>query len=569
MPRPLKLLFLQLPLLDNDVTTRPERARLAEIYLTHALQTSPEARFFKAMSLSERQLEQDDRSLKTTLLALRPDVLVCTLYVWNIERTRALASRLKKEHPALIMLGGGPEVARNHPFLFDGSWLDAAVMGPGESVFPALLHAVRTRKKLNYRHVVQRTSRGYTWGTAPEPAVPLSDILPPASSPLLRPDRHGMAYLEASRGCPLRCTYCCYSQHGRRVDYLPVDEVIRRIVMLKKRGAREIRFIDPTFNAHPHFDRLLHALARINPGRTLKFFGELRGDTLTSQQARALKKAGFAEVEIGVQSTQPHILKVIRRPWPLHRIGAALRELHRNNVRVTLDLMYGLPLQTLNDVRSSLRWAAGRPGVRVQCLQTLLLPGTELRATAENWGLSALNVPPYSVQSTPDLPSERLARVEDTIERMLGSTYDCPTRRWIESHLPDLFEERVDWHAARDVEPRRLAGISNRRAVIIRGSHLYTYRDRICALIRRALTDEPHIHWQFVPAMEWEEPLDLLEALIATVCAFTPLVADHMLGVRFNRLHAARRIMVLLPPRRRFNAAWRNAAQDLLSSRFY
>ena len=67
------------------------------------------------------------------------------------------------------------------------------------------------------------------------------------------------------------------------------------------RGAREVVFLDPTFNHRPDFESLLDALAAVNADRSLSFFAEVRAEGLTPHLVHKLAAAGFTRVEIGLQ----------------------------------------------------------------------------------------------------------------------------------------------------------------------------------------------------------------------------------------------------------------------------
>ncbi|MBN1268033.1 MAG: radical SAM protein [Kiritimatiellae bacterium] len=534
-----------------------------------ALDRSEERRHYAAAALPAEADRLDDAHLAQAILQVRPAVLACTLYLWNIERTLLLLKQLRRVLPSLSVVVGGPEVSRHHPFLFKSAAVDVAVAGDGEPVFPAILRALRRGKTTDFRNVAWRGARGWTWGRAEPPHPPLNRILPPPAWRHLRPDARGMAYLEATRGCPMDCAYCSYSRRRTHVSHLTAEAVLRRVAALREAGAREVRFIDPTFNAHPRFDDIVAGIARVNHGRRLRFFAELRADRVTKERARALAAAGFAEIEVGVQCRNPAVLRAIRRPTELHAVEAGIRHLAAAGIKVTLDLMYGLPGQGAGDVRRAVRWASRRRNVRIQCLQTLLLPGTELRAKRRALGLRAPDRPPYAVCATPAMSADALRRTEDFIERTLGYAYDCPTRTFVGKVLPDLFAERVQVNLDGVPPPDPLPGRGNRRAVIFRGQDLFAHRESIRRAVGRAIRHEPFALWQFVLAVRREEPLDLLDILFGELARHPPLVMDHFLGIRFSRLRASRRVFVKLAGGRRFDPAWVRAAEGLLSRHFF
>jgi radical SAM superfamily enzyme YgiQ (UPF0313 family) len=246
-----------------------------------------------------------------------------------------------------------------------------------------------------------------------------------------------MAYLETNRGCPLHCAFCCYNIRWTTATCLPPEEVAARIRILRQRGAKEIRLVDPTFNANPRFDEVIEAMTRENSDRKIAVFGEIRAATLTDDQARRLADAGVAEAEVGVQSTDPAVLRILHRPLNEAHVMRGIEALLRHGIRPTLDFMYALPAQDEHDIARSLDWLA-RFGDAIfpQFLPTLLLPGTELRDRAAELGLRAQRLPPYRVQATDKLSARQLAAVEaQANEGSAGSTrppdassvYGCQT----------------------------------------------------------------------------------------------------------------------------------------------
>jgi radical SAM superfamily enzyme YgiQ (UPF0313 family) len=562
-----RLLFIQLPRLDPDIATPGENVMLAAACLSSALARSTEGRAWQLLATLPAQDAADNRSLRALIKDLQPDVLAATCYLWNVERTLRLAALLKRDRPELRILMGGPEVALRHPLLYGArSPIDVAVIGEGEAVFPAVLSAVRRGTTTALERVGWRHASGWRWGTRARPVPPLEELVPPAEHAVNHPDPSGMAYLETNRGCPLHCAFCCYNLRRRGWSSLPPAEVARRIRILKRRGAREIRLVDPTFNAHPQFDAVVAAMAVANRDRRLSYFVELRAETLTDAQAKRLAAAHVTEAEVGVQSTDAAVLAAIHRPTSLAHVARGIACLRRHGIRPTIDFMYGLPHQGLDDLNRSLEWLAHFPDAHPQFLPTLLLPGTELRDRAAEWGLKAQALPPYRVLATNRLRPHQLAAVEAMAVARLGA-FDTPTRRFVGTRLPDLFKERVraDLADAAWLPPPG----GNRRALLIAGDDLFGRRQALAELIRRIVRREPDMLWQFILEPTTEEPLDLLEALIAVIKRLPGHWLDRMVSPPGQRRLAARRIMLRLPPSRHFDASWQQAAATLLASAFH
>jgi hypothetical protein len=566
MPKRRTVLFIQLPQLDNDLKGNNENVPLAAAYLQFAAEQAGEGAHYDFIRLPESAHNAGNLSLLATIATLSPDVIAGTIYLWNIERTLRLTRLLRNRLPGVRILLGGPEVATSHPFLFRQSTADALVVGEGEAVFPALLRAVRTGKPVNFSTVALKTGSGYRWGATPPPPVSLSHQLPPPGYEACRPDARGMAYLETSRGCPMRCTYCRYPHLRRSMSFLEPDDILERVHALRRLGAREIRFVDPTFNAHPRFGEIASRLAKLNRSRSLAFFAELNAERLTEEQADDLARARFVDVEVGMQSRDALVLKTIRRPTSLDKLETGIRLLTRRRIKVTLDVMYGLPLQDTGDVRRSVKWALKHPSTNVQCLQTLLLPGTELRDRCREWRMSALRLPPYAVTGTSTMDAGAFGTVEALIARHPKLRSDVPTTQFAGSKL-ELFSARVDvavpWQGAPPVFP------ANRCACFIRGADLYGGRETIGRFIRSAIRREPDSLFQFVLCPEHEEPLDLLDDLIGVIRSRPRHLIDRYSPVSLPGKIASRRIMVQLPKRKRLSKAWIVEAERLLMNAFF
>lgn len=549
-----RILFLQLPLLDNDTSEQRENFPFAALWLSHALSQHPEGEFWEVVPAPAKWDELDNAHLLEKILASGVEAVAFTLCLWNVERGLRLARMLRKSRPGLFLMAGGPEISDDHPFLLEEPVFNALVTGEGEAVFPEILKGIRTGKMPVYDNVLISSDKGWKRGSKPPLPIDLASVQVPVEmlKPCIR--ARPSVYIETSRGCPLTCTYCRYHHLQKGVRALPAAAAAQRIQQLRDTGAREIRFVDPTFNARADFTRLLERLAEINADRKLGFFAELRADTLTPEQAALMAKVNFLDVEVGVQSTDLNVLRAIRRPANIAQVEKGIRLLTGAGVKVTLDLMYGLPEQTLDDVLRSIEWARGfGPNISIQCMQTLLLPGTDLREQAEQYGMQAMLLPPYGVVSTATMSEEDMARIEVLLHDSADLPADPVTACFVGYRLAGLFKERAD---------------QNRRAVIIRGGDLNARRKEIGRKIEQSISSEPDVLWQFILCPEREEPIQLLEALIAIIKKQPPHLLDRFASAELFGQIASRRLFVRLQKCRTYDATWREQVADLLSRHF-
>src|SRR5438105_2160449 len=347
-------------------------------------------------------------ALGDTLLADRiarqePDLVGFSLYLWNSERSLHLAREVKRRSPRTRVLIGGPEVGPDNAFILEQGGADVAVTGEAEDTFARVTSALlEERSPAGIPGVAQRGPLGFT-AFAPQPAAnfPLTDYPSPYLANLVPVDPRRSTYVGSGRGCRSHCTFCFYPRSPSVRRLLDVEKSAALIAALRDRGAREVVFLDPTFNHRPEFDPLLDALIRENAARALTFFAEIRAEGLTAQQARKLKKAGFDRLEIGLQSVNRETLKRVKRGGSPEKVAEAARMLHGEGIELLVDLIVGLPGDTPEDVLRGIEFleANGLAG-EAQVFPLSLLPGTAMRATAGQDGVAFDPAPPYRVRRT-------------------------------------------------------------------------------------------------------------------------------------------------------------------------
>jgi oxygen-independent coproporphyrinogen III oxidase len=83
---------------------------------------------------------------------------------------------------------------------------------------------------------------------------------------------------------------------------------------------------------------------------------ELDPRTTTPEHCQALRGLGFNRVSLGVQDTNPLVLKSIRRDQPLELVTKVVNGLKENEIElINMDLVYGLPFQTTESIRETIK----------------------------------------------------------------------------------------------------------------------------------------------------------------------------------------------------------------------
>ena len=102
---------------------------------------------------------------------------------------------------------------------------------------------------------------------------------------------------------------------------------------------------------------------------------ELDPRYVTAGLAEGLAELGITRASLGIQDINPLVQAAIGRLQPLVRVEAAVKRLRRAGIgNLSFDLMYGLPLQTLESIRKTCASVAALSPDRIACFGYAHLP---------------------------------------------------------------------------------------------------------------------------------------------------------------------------------------------------
>jgi hypothetical protein len=396
------------------------------------------------------------------------------------------------------------------------------------------------------------------FGPNPRTNFPLTDYPSPYLRDLVPVDGERSTYVETVRGCRSHCAYCFYPRSSNVLRTLDVEQSAAVVADLRDRGAREVVFLDPTFNHRPEFEGLLRALSDVNRDKSLTFFGEIRAEGLTPEHARMLARAGFTKLELGLQSVNRDTLKRVKRGGSPEKVAEAAHMLRAEGIDLLVDLMIGLPGDREEDVAHGVDFLLEHElGAHAQVFPLSLLPGTALRTSAKTDGLIFDPAPPYRVLGTETMSYEALQRCLFDAEERLGRRLDEEPR----PHLVAQDDERRDVFQVTLATREGLESAGNpgaqHVALWLSGNDLFAHRDVAFSALEARLTVDPYALLDVVLRSDTPFPLDLIDALRTRLARATPSYASRALSLRGEDLQ--RRIVVVLPERARVSPEWLEA----------
>ncbi|MCA8958672.1 MAG: radical SAM protein [Planctomycetes bacterium] len=504
-----------------------------------------------------------DRQLADHLAAGEPQFVGLSLYLWNVERSLHLAREIKARSPATTILIGGPEVAPGQSFVLGSDGFDIAVTGEAEDRFAELMTRLLDRRDVtDIPGVAVRQPDGTLSrpSAEPRPDFALATYPSPYLAGTLPIDPQRASYVETVRGCASKCTYCFYPRSSTSLRTLDPEATGSLIAALRRGGARDVVFLDPTFNHRTGFEEVLAAITAANPDRQLSMFAEVRPEGLTAVHAAGLAAAGFRKLEIGLQSVNVKTLERVQRYGNPQRVAEAARMLRDHGIELLIDLIIGLPGDTPDDVARGVDFLIEHDlGRFAQVFPLSVLPGTAMRNLAASYGIEFDPTPPYRVRRTETFTEDQLLEAlldaEDALDRRLDET---PRLHLVAATDRDDVHQ-LDLDRGEVLPP---VGAARHSALWLQGTDLFAHRDAIGAAIDTRIAIDPYSVLDVLLQPRAPFPLDLVESIRARLRRAP--ASYHARAAAHRGEDMQRRIGVVLGRDTALPADWVEAVQELV-----
>jgi oxygen-independent coproporphyrinogen-3 oxidase len=163
--------------------------------------------------------------------------------------------------------------------------------------------------------------------------------------------------------CARRCAYCDFAIAVGHDDLRDryIDAVAAELATLAGPQPVDTLFLGggtPSHLSARQLERLLAALLRrLPPQPGHEFSVEANPDSLDADKVSVLADHGVNRVSLGAQSFQPHLLRALGRDHGPDEVPRAVGRARARIDNVSLDLIFGVPGQTLAQWREDLRRA--------------------------------------------------------------------------------------------------------------------------------------------------------------------------------------------------------------------
>ena len=195
--------------------------------------------------------------------------------------------------------------------------------------------------------------------------------------------RSPVAYMETSRGCYGKCTYCTKAVFGSRMKFKSPQRVVDEMQYLADLGYREIHLYDDNFSA----DMVRVAqICELILSRNIKLAwlprGGLRVDRVSLSMLKLMKRAGCYRVPYGVESGSVWVLLKTGKGIKKDQARDAVRWAKDAGLETECYFMMGFPGETESDMDETIEFALELDPTYAKCAITTTLPDTPLERFA-------------------------------------------------------------------------------------------------------------------------------------------------------------------------------------------
>jgi anaerobic magnesium-protoporphyrin IX monomethyl ester cyclase len=180
-----------------------------------------------------------------------------------------------------------------------------------------------------------------------------------------------------SRGCPYACNYCPYLVNSKYRVRSPESIVEEIRYLTSKYNIRGIAFRDPNLTFDKQRAREFSELL-LQYNLDIRWGMEARTDRLDPELIDLLFRSGLRSIEVGIESSNHTMLQGNKRKAIANSHQEMIIErCHKLGIRVIANYTFGLPNDSVEGIRETIRYAKKLNTFAIQFTVTTPYPGTQ------------------------------------------------------------------------------------------------------------------------------------------------------------------------------------------------
>ena len=295
------------------------------------------------------------------------DIVMFSVYSWNLCISLAIAKRLKEVSPNVLIVFGGPMIpppdaisysSRVVDFLEKHSCVDIVCHGEGERTSTHIIDGFATKdwEDIPFISYLSKTGNKIAVDSYRETdldSLPSPYLLGLFDSLLEKyANYRWVALWETNRGCPFSCAYCAWGMGKKKMYQFNMDRAKEELEWLSKHKIAHISNCDANFGVFERDVDFAEHVASLHETTgypvTFAFFAAKNDPERVLKIHEILKEFNMVSgTSLALQSVSPIVLKNIGRDNISTKYFSQMQEYCiENNISITTDLIMGLPGET-------------------------------------------------------------------------------------------------------------------------------------------------------------------------------------------------------------------------------
>ena len=401
---------LKLIIVSIHIKNSPQAMPLAAALLKAQLDSIPEIKNNLDTSFMDFYIDDTAETIAEKINEQSPGIIGFSTYLWNRKLTVEAGILIKQKFPDIILFAGGAEATALPENLLNSAPFDFVIKGEGELALAAVM------KKLIENQSYKDIAGVFTGNIITDPGkeqwpVMNLDLLPsPFLAGAIDIEKYSGVLWELSRGCPFKCSFCFESRGVAGVRQFSLERLQKELELFEFKKTNQVFVLDPTFNRDANrAKKILRMILKTAP--MIHFTFEVRTEFIDAEMAELFAMINCS-LQIGLQSAIPDVLSNVNRKIDPDKYADKISLLNSAGVIFGLDLIYGLPGDTLEGFRQSLNYALRLQPNHLDIFPLAVLPGTALYEESDFFNLKYLKDAPYTLISSPGFSEQEMTAAE-------------------------------------------------------------------------------------------------------------------------------------------------------------